>query len=112
MKDSVQLGHVISDLHMFARWSAADEYMDQIHAAAARSDFFVFNGDTFDFRWATLPTVEDAVEAAVDWLRAFLSRYPGCQFFYVLGNHDGHPLFVERLAAVAEMSTTRFLHNS
>lgn len=102
MKDSVQRGHVISDLHVFARWSAVDNYMGEIHAAVARSDFIVLNGDTFDFRWATLPTVGDAVEAAVDWLRAFLARYPECRFFYILGNHDGHPLFVERLAALAE----------
>ena len=101
MNNSVQSGHAISDLHMLTLWSAADEHMDEIHAAAARSDFIVLNGDTFDFRWAALPTVEDAVEAAVEWLRAFLLRHPECRVFYVLGNHDAHPLFVERLAALA-----------
>ncbi|MHC4202208.1 MAG: metallophosphoesterase, partial [Planctomycetota bacterium] len=101
-KDSVRSGHVISDLHMFAPWSVADRHMDEFHAAAARSDFIVLNGDIFDFRWAALPTVADAVAAAVEWLRAFVAGHPGCRFFYVLGNHDGHPLFAERLAALAE----------
>jgi UDP-2,3-diacylglucosamine hydrolase len=101
MKNSVKSGLAVSDLHMLALWSAADEHMDEVHAAAARSDIIVLNGDTFDFRWAALPTVEDAVRAAVDWLQAFLVRHPGCRVFYVLGNHDAHPLFVERLAALA-----------
>ncbi|MBC8372298.1 MAG: hypothetical protein ISS69_08100 [Phycisphaerae bacterium] len=44
-------GYVISDLHMFARWSKPGKYLEQMHEAASGADFFVLNGDIFDFRW-------------------------------------------------------------
>ncbi len=81
-------GHVISDLHLFAHRSVADSYMRDIRRAAAESDFFVLNGDIFDFRWSTLPTADDSLDAAVAWLRALVTEHPHCRFFYTVGNHD------------------------
>lgn len=94
-------GHVISDLHLFAHRSVADSYMNDMHRAAAASDFFVLNGDIFDFRWSTLATVEDSLEAAIDWLRTLVASHPACRFFYTLGNHDCYEPFIERLAVLA-----------
>ncbi len=94
-------GHVISDLHLFAQRSVAELNLRDIRSAAARSDFFVFNGDIFDFRWSTLPTINDALDAAGDLLRTLVADHPGCRFFYTLGNHDCYEPFIEHLDGLA-----------
>jgi len=94
-------GYVISDLHLFAERSAAHGYLPEIRAAAAKADFFVLNGDVFDFRWSVLPSVEDTVDAAVQWLEDLAKGHPRCRFYYVLGNHDGLQPFTDRLADLA-----------
>ncbi len=43
---------VLSDLHMFCRRSHWRERVPEIRRAAAACDLFVFNGDTFDFKWS------------------------------------------------------------
>jgi len=90
-------GYVISDLHLFAERSVARSHSRAMSAAAERADFFVLNGDIFDFRWTTLPGVEETILAAVDWLGDLSQRFPRCRFFYVMGNHDGFRQFVEHL---------------
>lgn len=91
-----------SDLHLFARRSLADEHLHAILAAAARADVFVLGGDIFDFRWSTLGSTEATVDAAIGWLDVLMAHAPRCRFQYVLGNHDHHDVFVERLAAWSE----------
>lgn len=100
----MQSGYVISDLHLFAQRSVAQEYLPEIRAAAAEADFFVLNGDMFDFKWTVLPTVADTVEAAIQWLRELAADHPRCRFFYVLGNHDRLQPFADRLADLAAES--------
>ena len=78
-----------------------ENYLPEIRACAAEADFFVLNGDMFDFKWSVLPTVAETVEAAVQWLRELLATCPHCRFFYVLGNHDNIQPFVDRLEALA-----------
>lgn len=95
-------GYVISDLHIFAKRSLADDHLDAMRAAASQADFFVLNGDIFDFRWTTLDTAEETAEAALDWLESFAQRHPRCQIFYVLGNHDSWELFTSHLDELAE----------
>ena len=98
-------GHVISDLHLFTPWTAAERHVDSMIDAARRADFFVLNGDIFDFRWTTLPSVERSVEAAADWLADFAGRCPDCRVTFVMGNHDGLAAFAERLdRAVREVA--------
>ena len=87
----------ISDLHLFCKRSQAGRYMEDIHRAAAGADVFVLNGDIFDFRWATFDTDEETVGEALRWLRDFLSKFPKCQFHYVLGNHDCLKIFTDAL---------------
>jgi len=95
-------GHVISDLHIFASWSWAERYIDRMRAAADKADFFVLNGDIFEFRWSTLGRAEVTAHAAVDWLERFAGDHPRCTLHYVLGNHDGLVLLAERLELLAE----------
>jgi len=97
----MQCGYVVSDLHLLAQRSVAAEHVEAMHAAAAAADFFVLNGDIFDFRWSALPTVAESVAAAAEWLRAFVARHRECRFIYVLGNHDGVQAWAERVAVLA-----------
>lgn len=96
-----QFGYVVSDLHHFAERSQADAHMPAIRAAAAQADFFVLNGDVFDFQWTVLDSVEQTIDAAVCWLRELAADHPRCRFVYVLGNHDALEPFVHRLDSLA-----------
>ena len=98
----METGYVISDLHLFTHRTAADGYAAAMSAAAGEADFFVLNGDIFDFRWTTLPSIEATADAAIEWLDALARKHPTCRFFYVLGNHDGLEFFADRLDALAE----------
>ncbi|MBN1943406.1 MAG: metallophosphoesterase [Phycisphaerae bacterium] len=95
-------GYVISDLHLFAKRSIADNHLDAMRTAANQADFFVLNGDIFDFRWTTLETAESTAHAALAWLEDFVRRHPNCRIFYVLGNHDSWEFFTEHLDALAK----------
>ena len=87
----------VSDLHLFARRSDAGRYQHAIAARASKASIFVLGGDIFDFRWARMPGATDAVEEAIRWLREIALRCPRCHFHLVLGNHDYHQPFIERL---------------
>jgi UDP-2,3-diacylglucosamine pyrophosphatase LpxH len=94
-------GYVISDLHLFTPWSTAVDEMGRMQAAARRADFFVLNGDVFDFRWRTHRSLDEATEEAAGWLERFASEHPACRVIYVMGNHDGLAPFAERLEPLA-----------
>ena len=90
-------GYVISDLHLFAERSIADDHLTRMRKAAAEADFFVLNGDVFDFRWAGHGSLDTSVDAAVDWLVGLAEAFPKCQFYYIMGNHDGLRPLAERV---------------
>ncbi|SHL28891.1 UDP-2,3-diacylglucosamine hydrolase [Desulfatibacillum alkenivorans DSM 16219] len=81
-------GVVVSDLHMFAQRSKAHEMMSQIGDLIAKSDMLVLNGDTFDFRWTTLPSVDYTIKEAIDWIDGLSKSFPNCKIHVVCGNHD------------------------
>jgi UDP-2,3-diacylglucosamine pyrophosphatase LpxH len=87
----------VSDLHLFARRSDAPRYADAIRSAVRRSSVLVLGGDIFDFSWSTLPTLEDTVEAAFEWLERLAFEHPHCRIHYLLGNHDYCQPFLEYL---------------
>ena len=95
-------GYVISDLHIFAKWSSVDKYMSDIRKAASDAAFFVFNGDIFDFRWTVLSSAEETAKSAIKWFAELCSEFPECQFYYVLGNHDCHVKLLDLLTELAE----------
>jgi UDP-2,3-diacylglucosamine hydrolase len=90
--------YFISDLHLFSRRSEADLHADTIWAHAREAHTFVLGGDIFDFKWTTLGSVDDTIEAAIDWLHELVDPHPDCEFHFVLGNHDSHGGFIERLS--------------
>jgi UDP-2,3-diacylglucosamine hydrolase len=94
-------GYFVSDLHLFARRSSAAQYLRAIHASARQAHTFVLGGDIFDFKWTTLPSVGETVEAGIEWLGALVRPHADCEFHFILGNHDATPLFVERLDTFA-----------
>ena len=89
-------GYFVSDLHLFANRSTAHHYLDEIAQKASHADVFVLGGDIFDFRWSRVPILK-AVDRAVAWLEQLASSCPQCQFHLVLGNHDYHQAFIDRL---------------
>jgi UDP-2,3-diacylglucosamine hydrolase len=89
--------YTVSDLHLFCKRSEGPHYIGHLYEAVKEADYFVLNGDIFDFKWSTLKNVEETVDAAIHWLARFVSAAPGCHFYYMLGNHDNHALFVEAL---------------
>jgi len=93
---------VVSDLHMFCKRSHWEEHLEDIESAAAEADLFVFNGDTVDFKWTTLPSVEETITAAIRYLRELAGRYPECRFHVNLGNHDHVQGFIDALSVLAE----------
>jgi len=105
-------GYVISDLHLFTEWSVAEDYLHEIQSAASTADFFVLNGDIFDFRWTMLPSVGASVDAAAEWLRSFAADHPRCRVFYVMGNHDCLQPFGERLDALTSETGNLAWHSS
>ncbi|MBX3180844.1 MAG: metallophosphoesterase [Candidatus Hydrogenedentes bacterium] len=92
---------VVSDLHMFCKRSHWEDHLPEIYAAAAGSDLFVFNGDTFDFKWTTLGSVEETVHQAIVFLRGLAAEFPDCRFHVNLGNHDHVQGFIDALSKLA-----------
>lgn len=101
---------VISDLHMFSRRSEFESHLPAIHGAADRANIFVFNGDTFDFKWTTLPSVEETVENAILWLAELCEQFPNTEFHFILGNHDNLQLFIDQLSALSQQTENLSWH--
>lgn len=94
--------YFVSDLHVFSSRSRADLHLRNLRRAADRADSFVLGGDIFDFRWSTLGSFEKSLDAAEQWLEELIAPRPHCHFHYLLGNHDCHPKFVDRLQRLSE----------
>ncbi|HNV70001.1 MAG TPA: metallophosphoesterase [Candidatus Ozemobacteraceae bacterium] len=90
-------GLVVSDLHLFREHSQGEAAIVRLRERIEPADFIVLNGDIFDFRWAPHPTLAVTEEAAVDWLRTFVASVGPAVVFYVMGNHDCHESFRQRL---------------
>lgn len=88
--------YFVSDLHLFANRSNAHRYLEEIARAASHAETFILGGDTFDFRWSHMPILK-AVDRAFQWLEELTTDCPDCQFHLVLGNHDYHQAFIDRL---------------
>ncbi|MBN2024303.1 MAG: metallophosphoesterase family protein [Pirellulales bacterium] len=89
--------YFVSDLHLFSNRSQEHRYRDEILAKAAGAERFVLGGDIFDFRWSTMASHEETAARAAHWLRELAMDRPDCWFHFVLGNHDYHASFIERL---------------
>ncbi len=90
-------GIVLSDSHLFASRSDAFERFETVYPLLRESNLCVLNGDTFDFRWTILSSLEETVERAHLWLKELLAAYPEITFVFIAGNHDAHPLFMPKL---------------
>jgi UDP-2,3-diacylglucosamine pyrophosphatase LpxH len=89
--------YFVSDLHLFANRSKAWKHLDEMIFAASKAEKFVFGGDIFDFRWARTKNHKQTVDKAAAWLTNLVRSCPRCQFHFVLGNHDFHQSFMDRL---------------
>lgn len=87
----------VSDLHLFSRRSVAHQLDECIAETARDADLMILGGDIFDFSWSTKGSVDKSVEAAAQWLRQLAAAAPDCQFHFLVGNHDNHQRFIDRL---------------
>jgi UDP-2,3-diacylglucosamine hydrolase len=92
----------LSDLHLLARRSSAPELESAIHRAAQQAHTMVLGGDIFDFRWRTKLSMEAAIDESMHWLERLIKNNTAAHYHYLLGNHDSHPDFVERLQKLSE----------
>ncbi len=93
---------VVSDLHLFCRRSLVERHLGELHEAIGASEFLILNGDTFDFRWTRLDTVEETIGESIRWLKELVTRHPHCHVHYVVGNHDNVLAFLDALGSYAE----------
>ena len=118
-------GWVVSDLHLFADRSEGDALFQSAlgHALEEGMELLILNGDTFDFRWSTLSSEQDGINAAIAWLERLMERTQGVRIRFLLGNHDCLAAFVDRLKSWApgngdfawsehrlQVGTSLFLH--
>ncbi|NLX95927.1 MAG: hypothetical protein GXY83_07110 [Rhodopirellula sp.] len=89
--------YFVSDLHLFARRSQADRHLERLFEAAAGAEHFILGGDIFDFRWSQAHTIHHAVDDAIRWLAEMAAPHRECHFHLLLGNHDFHQEFIDRL---------------
>ena len=89
--------YFVSDLHLFSSRSQEHRYLEQIREKAIGAEHFVLGGDIFDFRWTTMTTIEATVARASHWLHELAVTCPECNFYFVMGNHDYHGLFIKAL---------------
>jgi UDP-2,3-diacylglucosamine pyrophosphatase LpxH len=94
--------YFISDLHLFSKRSRHEMYLDSLESAVDRAGCMVLGGDIFDFRWSMLPSFHATLDAAETWVEQLVERRPDCEFHYILGNHDSHPRFVQRLKHLSD----------
>jgi UDP-2,3-diacylglucosamine hydrolase len=93
---------VVSDLHMYCRRSQWEDHLEMLYDTLDGSDLFVFNGDTFDFKWTTLESIEETIAEACNFLETFAKRNPDCHVHVNLGNHDHSEEFIEALDALCK----------
>jgi predicted phosphodiesterase len=108
----VRKGLVVSDLHLFSPRAHGEELLAGLQDSLERVDLLVLNGDTFDFRWSTLPSESASLEAARLWLERWVERFEGRELHYVVGNHDCLAPFRADLEVLAEGSPALKVHDS
>jgi UDP-2,3-diacylglucosamine hydrolase len=72
------------------------------HRAARDAHTFILGGDIFDFRWRGKLAMDEAIDQSRRWLERLIENNTACRYYYLLGNHDSHPDFVERLQELSE----------
>lgn len=93
--------YFVSDLHLFCRRFDGERFWTRLLELSERATTIVLGGDIFDFRWTTLPTIEQSADEAVRMLTSLVRKNRQCEFHYLLGNHDHHQAFVGRLERLA-----------
>ena len=108
----MQRGFVVSDLHLLTTRSDGDRHLDTLRSAAECADFFVLNGDIFDFQWSALPDHHASATAARECLESVVNDSPGCHFHVILGNHDCVPEYRTMLSEMAGRRSNLEWHES
>ncbi len=106
----MKFGYVTSDLHLLSNITTAAGVWDNIVATSAHADYFVLNGDIFDFSLTTERDINDAVDKAYKMIEALVLKNKGRKIIYVLGNNDADSSFVVKLEALQKRHPSFELH--
>ena len=106
----IKNAYVVSDLHLFAPHSDYPRHRALLESKLKDADLFIFNGDTFDFRWQNLDAdrqsglavSERMMQAALQWIHTLAHRFPHCTFHFIAGNHDGSERYLQQLKATVQ----------
>jgi UDP-2,3-diacylglucosamine pyrophosphatase LpxH len=90
-----------SDLHLFSRRSEPQRFEAELQRTAEHARQIILGGDIFDFRWSSYRDNGATAAAAEAWLEQLVASQPQCRFEYLLGNHDCHADWIDRLEQLA-----------
>ena len=93
--------HALSRRSMWTRDATRAELEQAIASAIEPSQWIIWGGDLFDFRW-TLHSETDSIRRSIDWLDHWRQRFPDRRFVYLRGNHDVHRSFTDALSRWAD----------
>lgn len=108
----MKTAYVISDLHLFAPWTKAQKAEKVINSVLTMSDYFILNGDIFDFRWSVHHSHDVSAKKAVEWLENVISVNVKCDVHYILGNHDYHEALLPHLELLQEKYSNFHVHET
>lgn len=94
----------LSDAHLFAgglQDKTTFACLARLQMAMENSQLVVLNGDIFELPFSRLG-FSRTVARAVSTLDYLLTAYPKVEMNYVVGNHDGDPVFVSELQKLAK----------
>ena len=103
-------GLVVSDLHLLSRRSEGETLFEGLASQLDAVDTLVLNGDTFDFRWSSLPSEAAGIDTAIRWIEALAHRHPSLEIRYLLGNHDCLAVFHRELEQLVRSVETLLCH--
>ena len=103
-------GLVVSDLHLLSRRSEGETLFEGLASQLDASDVLVLNGDTFDFRWSSLPSEAASIDAAIRWIEDLTTGHPRLEVRYLLGNHDCLAVFHRELEQLVRSVATLQCH--
>ncbi len=94
----------ISDAHLFSGGFGEQETLRTLNRMATifrTHDLLVLNGDTFELPFSEIG-FSKTVARAISALQIMLTSFPDKEINYIIGNHDGDPVFVYLLHQLAE----------
>ncbi len=101
-------GLVVSDFHQGAPYAAGDDAWASLRSQLGGVDMCVLNGDLFEnmIRWDDKP-LDELAKTAVSRMKALMDEFPGCEFHFVIGNHEFYHEFIGAMKVLESQHPNR-----